>query len=120
MDRKELAKRIMSSPVHQVRSGFTHRFIDITMVAVGERIFIRPYMFGINGWYDAFLKSPEGEMKIGENVILIEGRVPSDLEEINPLITQAYHDLLPGVYEEMRKSYDVEKHAAMTMELIIE
>ena len=119
MDRKELAKRVMASPVHQVRSGFTHRFIDITMVAVEERIFIRPYMFGRNGWYDAFLQTPEGEMKIGNDVIRIEGRIPTDLEEINPKVTNAYHKLLPGTYEQMRKSYDTDKHESMTLELII-
>ena len=119
MDRKELARKVMSSPVHQLRSGFTHRFIDITMVAVGERIFVRPYQFGRNGWYDAFMGTPDGEMKIGNEIIKIEGRIPEDLQDINPKVTQVYHDLLPGIYADMRKTYDTDKHERMTLELIV-
>lgn len=114
---KELETLVKSKKVHQIRCG-DHRFIDITIVAVEGRFFVRQYKFGKRSWYHAFLEHPEGAMKIGSTVVDIAGVVPADLGEINPKVNKAYRKLLGLIYPAMRLTYDTKKHEASTLELI--
>ena len=115
---QELEKLVQSKKVHQIRAGRAHRFIDITIVATEGRFFVRQYKFGTKSWYDAFLKNPDGQMKIGDVIIDIDGAIPSDLEEINPKVNKAFRKLLGLMYPAMRLTFDTKKHEASTLELV--
>lgn len=115
---QDLAKLVMGKKVHQIRAGRTHRFIDITIVSTEDRFFVRQYKFGKKSWYDAFLANPDGQMKIGDTIIDIDGVKPADLDEVNPKVNKAYKKLLGLMYPAMRLTYDTKKHEASTLELI--
>lgn len=115
---QELEKLVQSKKVHQIRAGRTHRFIDITIVSTEGRFFVRQYKFGEKSWYQAFLKNPDGQMKIGGSIIDVDGVKPADLDEVNPKINKAYRKLLGLIYPAMRLTYDTKKHEASTLELI--
>ena len=113
-----LEKLVQSKKVHQIRAGRTHRFIDITIVATEGRFFVRQYKFGTKSWYDAFLASPDGQVKIGDTIIDIDGVKPEDLDEVNPKVNKAFRKLLGLVYSAMRLTFDTKMHEASTLELI--
>lgn len=115
---KELSKLIQSKWVQQIRAGKTHRFVDISIVEASGRFFVRQYKFGKRSWYDAFLKNPDGEIKVGDTVIPIIGIVPEDLDIINPKVNKAYCKKMHIVYWLMRLTYDRKRHEASTLELI--
>lgn len=115
---QELEKLVKSKRVHQIRAGRTHRFIDITIVSTEGRYFVRQYKFGTKSWYDAFLKNSDGQMKIGDTIIDIDGVVPKNLDAINPKVNKAYFKLLWILYPLMRLTYNRKKHEASTLELI--
>lgn len=117
LDRKT-HRELKSKYVHQIRAGKKHRFIDITIIEAEGRFFVRQYKFAKKSWYHAFLKDSEGEMKIGETIVPIDGVVPHDLDKINPKINWAYHKKLPLIYFLMRLTYSRAKHEASTIELI--
>ncbi|MHC9087560.1 hypothetical protein ACXIHB_02485 [Tenacibaculum sp. IMCC1] len=114
---QELETLVKGQKVHQIKCG-NHRFIDITIVAIEGRFFVRQYKFGKRSWYHAFLKHPEGTMKTGNTVVDIDGVIPTDLEEINPKVNKAYLKLLGLIYPVMRLTFDTKKHEASTLELI--
>ena len=118
MTSEDLRKHIRSNLVHQIRAGDKHRFVDISIVETDGRFFVRQYKFGKRSWYHAFLSDPAGAIKCGEIIVPIEGRVPEDLEEINPKVTRAFWRKYHVIYFVMRLGYDTEKHAASTLELI--
>ena len=113
-----LEKLVQSKKVHQIRAGRTHRFIDITIVATEGRFFVRQYKFGTKSWYDAFLANPDGQMKIGDTIVDIDGVKPTNLDKVNPKVNKAYRKLLGLIYPVMRLTYDRKKHEASTLELI--
>ncbi|MEX0275337.1 MAG: hypothetical protein AB3N16_13260 [Flavobacteriaceae bacterium] len=115
---QELEKLVQSKKVHQIRAGRTHRFIDITIVSTESRFFVRQYKFGKKSWYDAFLKNPDGQMKIGDTIIDIDGIVPENLDEVNLKVNKAYFKLLWILHPLMRLTYNRKKHEASTIELI--
>lgn len=115
---KNITKLINSKWVHQIRAGQKHRFVDVTIVTTEGRFFVRQYKFGKKSWYYAFLNNSDGAMKIGDNVIPIDGVVPVDLAEINPKVNRAYFRKMFILYLLMRLTYDRKKHEASTLELI--
>lgn len=125
--RQQLIKAVDSKKVHQIRCG-EHRFIDITIVQTEGRFFVRQYKFGKRSWYDAFLDNPSvdgqpnGAMKVktknGDIEVHIIGKVPDDLDSINPKVNKAYFKLLWIFYPLMRLTYDRNKHEASTLELV--
>ena len=118
MNVKELEEYIRSHRVHQIRAGEKHRFVDISIVVADGRFFVRQYKFGKRSWYHAFLSDPSGAIKCGENIVPVEGRVPEDLEEINPLVTRAFWKKYHLIYGLMKLGFDTKKHEASTLELI--
>ena len=115
---EEISKLINAHNVLQIRSGEKHRFIDITIVEADGRFFVRQYKFGKRSWYHAFLDNPKGAIKHGDTIIPIEGRVPADLDQINPVVTEAFIKKLGLIYRTMRLGFDTKKHEASTLELI--
>lgn len=115
---QEVSKWVKANNVLQIRSGDKHRFIDITVVEADGRFFVRQYKFGARSWYHAFLEEPNGAIKKGDAIIPIEGRVPADLDEINPVVTKAFFKKLGLIYRVMRWGFSTKKHEASTLELI--
>lgn len=115
---QELEKLVKGQKVHQIRAGRTHRFIDITVVSTEGRFFVRQYKFGKKSWYNAFLQNAEGQLKIGDTIIDIDGVKPIDLDDMNPKVNKAYKRLLGLIYPAMRLTYNTKKHEASTLELI--
>ncbi|MCH2032288.1 MAG: DUF2255 family protein [Tenacibaculum sp.] len=115
---QELEKLVKSKKVHQIRAGRTHRFIDITIVSTEGRFFVRQYKFRKKSWYDVFLISPDGQMKIGDTIIDIDGIVPECLDVLNPKVNKAYRKLLGLIYPIMGLTYNRKKHEASILELI--
>lgn len=119
----QLIEAVDGQKVHQIRCG-DHRFIDITIVQTEGRFFIRQYKFGKRSWYDAFISNPttneqpNGAMKIGDLEVPVQGKVPDDLQFVNPKVNQAYRKLLGLIYPMMRLTFDRQKHEATTLELI--
>jgi len=101
----EISKHINSKWVHQIRCG-DHRFIDITIVETEGRFFVRQYKFGKRSWYHAFLENAEGAMKLGDDIVLVEGFVPVDLDEINTKVNKAYFKKMNILYPLMRLTYN--------------
>lgn len=120
---EQLMQAVDGKKVHQIRCG-DHRFIDITIVQTEGRFFVRQYKFGKRSWYHAFLDhpstngEPNGAMKVGDLEVPIIGRVPDDLDAINPKVNKAYFKLLWIFYPLMRLTYDRQKHEASTLELV--
>lgn len=115
---QEITALINAHNVHQIRSGNKHRFIDITIVATEGRFFVRQYKFGKKSWYHAFQETPEGEIKHGETIIPIVGKIPDDLNDVNPKVNKAYKKKLGLIYPMMKLGFDTKKHEASTLELI--
>lgn len=63
-------------------------------VTVGDRVFCRRYQYGERSWRDVFLGDPDGQVWLDGAVVDIEGRVPHDLDTINPLVNDAYAEAL--------------------------
>lgn len=117
MTHQEMIKHVNKAWVSQIRCG-DHRFIDITIVQTEGRFFVRQYKFGKRSWYDAFLKDPNGAIKIKDTIIPIDGVVPKDLDEINPIVNKAYFRKMNILYPLMRLTYNRKKHEASTLELV--
>lgn len=115
---QEISELVNSYRVHQIRAGEKHRFVDISIVEVDGRFFVRQYKFGKRSWYHAFLENPAGALKCGETIIQIEGIVPEDLSQINPLVTKAFWKKYKIIYGLMKLGFDTKKHEASTLELI--
>ena len=91
---RELADLVDNSLKHEIRAGFTHRFITLMFVTVSDRVFCRRYTYGEPSWHSAFRTDPAGQIKLDKTVVNIEARVPQDLDEIGPDVDRAYADAL--------------------------
>ena len=91
---RELADLVDNSLKHEIRAGYTHRFITLMFVTVGERVFCRRYTYGEPSWHSVFQTDPAGQVKLDKTVVNIEARVPQDLDGIVPDVDQAYADAL--------------------------
>jgi len=89
-----MADLVNSSLKHEIRAGFTHRFIRLMFVTVGDRVFARRYTYGEPSWYSAFLIDPSGQIRLDKTIVNIKAFVPDDLQEIIPAVDQAYADKL--------------------------
>ena len=86
----ELASLVESSLRHEIRAGYTHRFITLMFVTVGDRVFCRRYSYGEPSWHGVFLKAPEGQVKLDKTVVNITAGVPGDMDDIIPGVDRAY------------------------------
>ena len=91
---RELADLVDNSLKHEIRAGYTHRFITLMFVTVGGRVFCRRYTYGEPSWHSVFQTDPAGQVELDKTVVNIEARVPQDLDEIVPDVDQAYADAL--------------------------
>lgn len=117
---QEMADPVNSSLKHEIRAGFTHRFIRLMFVTVGDRVFARRYTYGEPSWHSAFRANPLGQIKLDKTIVNIEVRAPEDLEEIVPAVDQAYTDSLKKMGARFMLSGATEPRAQQsTIELIL-
>lgn len=90
----QLAEMVDNALIHEIRAGYTHRFITLMFVTVGDRIFCRRYTYQEPSWHSAFRANPAGQIKLDKTVVNIDARVPRDLNEIVSSVDQAYADKL--------------------------
>ena len=59
--------QLHSGKILGLRAGSQpHRFIGVWVVVVRQRVFVRSWNNKPNGWYQVFLREPEGEIQVGE------------------------------------------------------
>lgn len=119
MNIEDIKKIINKEKVHKIRSWTKHNFIDISIIELEWRFFIRPYKFWKNWWYNAFIKNPNWEIQVWNLVFKITWIPPSDLDDLNKKLNWAYRKKLPIIYDIMRLWFDSKKHEKLTLELII-
>ncbi|MES0810145.1 DUF2255 family protein [Roseibium sp. SCPC15] len=86
----ELAELVNRTLQHKIRAGYTHRFIPLLFVTVGDRVFCRRYSYGEPSWHSAFRADPRGQVQLDKTLVYIKATVPADLDNINPDIDRAY------------------------------
>jgi hypothetical protein len=58
-------KAFNAAKIIGVRAGKApHRFIGVWVVVVKDRVFVRPWNNKPEGWYQTFLKEPEGRIQV--------------------------------------------------------
>lgn len=72
-----------------IRAGADHKYIGVWPVVVGGRVFARSWGVSPGGWYDAFLKDPNGSIQIGDREIRVRGRQARG-ERIRDKVEEAY------------------------------
>lgn len=91
---QEMADMVNKSLKHEIRAGFTHRFIRLMFVTVDDRVFARRYTYGEPSWHSAFRVESQGQIKLDKTIMNIKAYVPDDFEKIIPQVDQAYADSL--------------------------
>ncbi|MEX0286579.1 MAG: DUF2255 family protein [Paracoccaceae bacterium] len=90
----ELADLVNKTRSHQIRAGYTHRFIQLMFVAAGDRVFCRRYQYNEPSWHSVFLSDPGGQVRLDGVEVNITATVPHDMEAVMPFVDQAYADAL--------------------------
>lgn len=74
-----------------IKGGSTRKsFLDIWMVAVGDRVFARSWNKSERSWFTAFRETGIGEIRYGERVLQVKGTVLESGDDLHPLINSAY------------------------------
>lgn len=117
---QQLADLVNRSIRHEIRAGYTHRFITLLFVTVNERVFCRRYTYREPSWYSAFAKDSAGQVKLDKTVVDIIGRIPPDLDSINPQVNKAYEAKLKQLGASYMLGGAIEPRAqASTFELLL-
>lgn len=120
MEYQNLIQCINNTDITTIRQGEKHKFIDMWMVVVDDRIFARSWRGAKNGWYYKFLKDSKGAIQCGDKFYEIEGIVPNDLDELNQKINEAYTQKYGnGEYPKIAKEMIEPERMNRTLELII-
>ncbi|MBO9409774.1 hypothetical protein J7399_20230 [Shimia sp. R9_1] len=94
LTQSELAKLVNQTRVHEIRAGYTHRFIRLMFVTVDDRVFCRRYQYGKRSWHSVFLSDSGGQLRLDDVVANIDAAPPRDMDGIIPAVDQAYADAL--------------------------
>ena len=117
--KQQVSELVTHTRHHQIRQGHTHRFIDLMYVAVGDRIFCRRYTYSEPSWRTAFIQDPIGQIKLDGTIVDVRGIIPEDLDDINPLVNQAYDVALKRLGASYLLAGAIDSRAlASTMEMI--
>ncbi|MCG8486581.1 MAG: DUF2255 family protein [Chromatiales bacterium] len=87
---RDMAKMVDDAISSKIRAGFTHRFITLMFVTVGDRVFCRRYSYGEPSWYSAFQSDSKGQIKLDKTIVNIEARIPHDLDDVISAVDDAY------------------------------
>lgn len=90
----DLADLVNQTRIHEIRAGYTHRFIRLMFVTVDDRVFCRRYQYGEPSWHGVFLSDPGGQVRLDGTEANINAAVPQDMDAIIPAVDQAYADAL--------------------------
>ena len=117
---QRLAALVDHALTNQIRAGYTHRFIDLMFVTVGDRVFCRRYQYNEPSWHSMFLKDPRGQIKLDKTIINIEARAPDDLGDVVPDIDAAYASKLKMLGARFLLDGAIDRRAQeSTLELIL-
>ena len=84
-----------TSKILGLRAGLQpHRFIGVWAVVVKERVFVRSWNNKPQGWYQAFLKEPEGTIQIAGREMRVRARKARG-ERLMDAIDLAYREKYP-------------------------
>lgn len=87
---RDMAKMVNDALSHKIRAGFTHRFITLMFVVVGDRVFCRRYSYSEPSWHSAFQSDPKGQIKLDKTIVNIKARIPHDFDEVISAVDDAY------------------------------
>jgi hypothetical protein len=88
---EELYRYLKEHDLIGVKGGTDpHDFLDIWMVEVDGRVFARTWAKSRRSWYTAFLDTGVGEIKYGDTVIAVTGRLLDADPELTRRINDAY------------------------------
>lgn len=65
-------------------------FLNIWMVTIDNRVFARSWGLAERSWYNTFLDNNTGEILCGEKIIQVQALIPSDIDQLNHRISEAY------------------------------
>ena len=83
-------------------------------------MFCRRYTYNEPSWYSAFVKDPAGQVKLDKTIVDVNGRIPPDLDTINPQVNKAYEAKLKQLGASYMLDGAIEPRAqASTFELIL-
>lgn len=89
-DYDALVECINKTEITKLRQGDRYPMINMWMVVVEDRIFVRSWQGTKDGWYYKFLENEYGEIECGDVRYAVNGRTPNDLHKINNLINKQY------------------------------
>jgi hypothetical protein len=90
-----LLAALQKSKIIGLRAGKQpHRFIGVWVVVVKDRVFVRTWDNKPEGWYQAFLREPEGRMQIPERELRVRARKARG-ERLMDAIDLAYREKYP-------------------------
>lgn len=116
----EMAELVNRTRLHEIRAGYTHRFIRLMFVTVDDRVFCRRYQYGEPSWHGVFLSDPAGQIRLDGTVADIIATVPKDMDAIIPAVDKAYADALKKLGASFLLSGAVEPRAqASTLEITL-
>ncbi len=86
---------LQASKIIGLRAGKQpHRFIGVWVVVVKDRVFVRPWNNKPEGWYQTFLKEPEGRISVGDREVRVRARKARG-ERLMDAIDEAYREKYP-------------------------
>ena len=84
-----------SNKIIGLRAGTQpHRFIGVWVVVVKDRVFVRTWDNKPEGWYQTFLKEPEGRIQVAEREVRVRARKARG-ERLMDAIDRAYAEKYP-------------------------
>jgi hypothetical protein len=108
-----------SSKIIGIKAGKQpHRFIGVWVVVVKDRVFVRTWDNKPNGWYETFLKEPEGRVQIAERELRVRARKARG-ERLMDAIDLAYAEKYPTPgSRQYVKGFALARRRATTIELL--
>ena len=92
---KAVLATLNTSKIIGIRAGQEpHRFIGVWVVVVKDRVFVRTWSNKPQGWYQTFLKEPEGRIQIGDREVRVRARKARG-ERLMDAIDLAYAEKYP-------------------------
>ena len=121
MEKSEALAYIENHSLIGIKAGKERdRFLEIWMVVVENRIFARSWGFAEKSWYNTFLKDHFGQIKCGERIFDITGKIPEDIEDLTEKINDAYlRKYDSGQNSFYAKGITEQNHVEKTMEFIL-
>jgi hypothetical protein len=108
-----------SSKIIGIKAGKQpHRFIGVWVVVVKDRVFVRTWDNKPQGWYQSFLKEPEGWIQLDERELRVRARKARG-ERLMDAIDLAYKEKYPTPgSRKYVKGFAQPRRRATTIELL--